>query len=166
VSSNPTHGRMYSIQHYVIKFISGLPRVLRFPPRYNWNIVESGIKHHKPNQTKPINLWKYITMQNVVCFSSPSLIKLHLLHWKIDLQVRWPLLRGPVFLYLTISEHLKSDPWWEGPYKKGTIVTLHLCKESHGNQLACWIYIIKFLRNRKLGIIIIVNWCFISVTGL
>ena len=21
------------------------------PPRYNWNIVESGVKHHKPNQT-------------------------------------------------------------------------------------------------------------------
>jgi hypothetical protein len=20
-------------------------------PRYNWNIVESGVKHHKPNQT-------------------------------------------------------------------------------------------------------------------
>jgi hypothetical protein len=20
------------------------------PPRYNWNIVESGVKHHKPNQ--------------------------------------------------------------------------------------------------------------------
>ena len=26
------------------------------PPRYNWNIVESGAKHHKPNQTKPKQL--------------------------------------------------------------------------------------------------------------
>ena len=23
---------------------------LHWPPWYNWNIVESGIKHHKPNQ--------------------------------------------------------------------------------------------------------------------
>ena len=38
VSSNPVHGEMYSIQHYVIKFVSDLRqvgdflRVLRFTP--------------------------------------------------------------------------------------------------------------------------------------
>jgi len=38
VSSNPTHGEVYLIQYYVIKFVSGLRqvngflRVLRFPP--------------------------------------------------------------------------------------------------------------------------------------
>ena len=38
VSSNPAHGEMYPIKHYVIKFVSGLRqiggfhRVLRFPP--------------------------------------------------------------------------------------------------------------------------------------
>jgi hypothetical protein len=38
VSSNPTHGEVYSIQQYVIKFVtdwwhfSGFLRVLRFPP--------------------------------------------------------------------------------------------------------------------------------------
>jgi hypothetical protein len=39
VSSNPAHGRVYSIQHYVIKFVSELRqvgaaflRVVRFPP--------------------------------------------------------------------------------------------------------------------------------------
>jgi hypothetical protein len=38
VSSNPIHGEVYSIQHYVIKFVSDLPQVggfllvLRFPP--------------------------------------------------------------------------------------------------------------------------------------
>ena len=38
VSSNPVHGEVYSIQHYVIKFVSdlrqvgGFLRVLRFPP--------------------------------------------------------------------------------------------------------------------------------------
>jgi hypothetical protein len=38
VSSNPVHGRVYSIQNYVIKFVSdlrqvgGFLRILRFPP--------------------------------------------------------------------------------------------------------------------------------------
>jgi len=38
VSSNPVHGEVYSIQHYVIKFVNdmwqvgGFLRVLRFPP--------------------------------------------------------------------------------------------------------------------------------------
>jgi len=38
VSSNPAHGEVYSIQHYVIKFVSDLRqvgrflRMLRFPP--------------------------------------------------------------------------------------------------------------------------------------
>jgi hypothetical protein len=38
VSSNPAHGEVYSIQHYVIKFVSdlqqvgGFLRVLQFPP--------------------------------------------------------------------------------------------------------------------------------------
>jgi hypothetical protein len=54
---------VYSIQHYVIKFVSELQQVGSFlqvkiwfpPPRkltvtiYNWKIVESGIKHHNPN---------------------------------------------------------------------------------------------------------------------
>ena len=37
-SSNPDHGELYSIQHYVMKFVNDLrqvdrfPRVLRFPP--------------------------------------------------------------------------------------------------------------------------------------
>jgi hypothetical protein len=64
VSSNPAQGDVYSIQHYVIKFVSdlrqvgGYLRLLRFPPpikltpQYNWNIVESDIKHHKPNPLK------------------------------------------------------------------------------------------------------------------
>jgi hypothetical protein len=57
---NKAHGEVYSIQLYVIKFDSdllqfgGFLRVLRFPPpRYNWIIFESGVKHHNPN-LKPI----------------------------------------------------------------------------------------------------------------
>jgi hypothetical protein len=56
VNSNPFQGEVYSIQHYVIKLVSdlrhvgGFLRVLMFPTtRYNQNIVESGVKHHKPN---------------------------------------------------------------------------------------------------------------------
>ena len=54
VSLNPTHGEVYSIQYYVIKFVSdlwqvgGFLRALRFPspiknwpPRYKWQVVES-----------------------------------------------------------------------------------------------------------------------------
>jgi hypothetical protein len=45
------------LQHYMIKFVidlrkvGGFLRILPFPPpRYNWNIVESGVKHHNPKQ--------------------------------------------------------------------------------------------------------------------
>ena len=49
------------VQHYVIKFVSdlrqvgGFLQILQFPPpikltaRYNWKIIESGIKHHQAN---------------------------------------------------------------------------------------------------------------------
>ena len=56
VSLNPVHCKVYLIQHYVIKFVSDLRQVsgffwvLRFPPRYSWNIVESGVKHHSPTK--------------------------------------------------------------------------------------------------------------------
>ena len=45
-------GEVYSIQHYVIKFVSDLRQVGGFlhqsnwPPRYNFNIVESDVKLH------------------------------------------------------------------------------------------------------------------------
>ena len=65
VSSNPAHGEEYSKQHYVIKFVSDLRQVggfswysgflhqLNWPPRYNWNIVESDVKHYNPDH----DLW-------------------------------------------------------------------------------------------------------------
>jgi hypothetical protein len=61
--------RVYSIEHYVIYFVSNLQhvggflRVFRFPPptklpsRYEWNIVESGVKHHNPYPTLPFYLF-------------------------------------------------------------------------------------------------------------
>jgi hypothetical protein len=50
VSSIPVHGQVYSIQHYVIKFVSDLWQVGGFLRvlRYNWNIVESGVKYYNP----------------------------------------------------------------------------------------------------------------------
>ena len=66
VCNNKTNFTSFCVQHYVIKFVSdlrqvgGFYRVLRFPthkkkkiwpPRYNWNIVESGVKHHQTNQS-------------------------------------------------------------------------------------------------------------------
>jgi hypothetical protein len=74
------------VQHYVIKFVSDLRHVggflwvFRFPstnnkwpPRYCWNIVESGVKHHtsKPIQSscdaKHLN-WMIFDFQTT-CFS-------------------------------------------------------------------------------------------------
>jgi hypothetical protein len=61
VSSNLAHGEMYSIQHYLIKFVSDLRQSEVFsryssflhqqnwPPRYNCNIVESDVHHNNPN---------------------------------------------------------------------------------------------------------------------
>ena len=61
MSWNPAHGGVYLIQHYAIKFVSDLRQVGGFlrkfqfppqknrPPRYNLNIVESGVKHHNPS---------------------------------------------------------------------------------------------------------------------
>ena len=46
--------QVFLMQHYVIKFVSDLRQVGGFlpqynwPPRYNWNIFESGAKHHNP----------------------------------------------------------------------------------------------------------------------
>ena len=58
LSSNPVHCQMYSVQQYVIKFVSDLRQFGDFqwnwPPRYNYNIVESGVKHHKPNEANLI----------------------------------------------------------------------------------------------------------------
>jgi len=35
--SNTTHDEVFSIQHYVITFVSGLRQVGVWPPRYNWS---------------------------------------------------------------------------------------------------------------------------------
>ena len=79
-ASNPIHGEVYSIQHYVIKFVSDLwqvcgflrvhwlPSPINWPPRYNWNIVESGFEYHIP-----FNLFSsYIMASRFSCRDSLS----------------------------------------------------------------------------------------------
>jgi hypothetical protein len=59
VSSNPLHGEVYSIQHYVIEFSSNLRHVSVF--LCHWNIVESGpntISKAKAKTTSITRLYK------------------------------------------------------------------------------------------------------------
>ena len=59
VRSNPGHGHVYLIQHYslsvtcdrsvVFSGYSGFLHQQNWSPQYNWNIVESDIKHHNQN---------------------------------------------------------------------------------------------------------------------
>jgi hypothetical protein len=46
-----TNGRSVIFSRY-----SGFLHKLRWLPGYNWNIVESGVKHHKPNPFKVLKL--------------------------------------------------------------------------------------------------------------
>ena len=85
---NTAHGDVYSIQHYVIKFVSdllqvaGFLQVLRFLPltkqtdhhditENTWNIVGSGIKHYNP---KSLILCKTIIIQGT-CINSRAHIE-------------------------------------------------------------------------------------------
>jgi hypothetical protein len=75
VSSNPTHGEVYSIQHYVIvcQWLAAcwwfsLGTLVSFTnktvPRYNWNIVESGIQHHNPIHQMTCYLQEWYWLEN------------------------------------------------------------------------------------------------------
>jgi hypothetical protein len=43
--------QMYVLYLSYLRQVGGFLRVLWFPPRYSWNIVESGVKHHNPTLT-------------------------------------------------------------------------------------------------------------------
>ena len=66
---------------------SGFLHQLEWPPRYNWNIVESGIKHHNPNPnhvyfvrvvylTTPLNLNYHDRFENI--YYCIQLLTLHI----------------------------------------------------------------------------------------
>jgi hypothetical protein len=59
--------RKYEIQRYVRKIVSDLRQVGGFG-RVLWNIVESGVKHHKPNQASYIHFRSHLYL----CFQSGS----------------------------------------------------------------------------------------------
>ena len=76
VSSNPPHGEMYSLHHYVIKFVDDLRQVSGFSvlsdffqqnwlPRYNWNIAECGVKPHSRIQSQfiRISMFDWVLLQ-------------------------------------------------------------------------------------------------------
>jgi hypothetical protein len=49
LSSNPAHAEVYSMVHYVIKFVSDIQQIDGF---LLGHIVESGVKHHNHNHIK------------------------------------------------------------------------------------------------------------------
>jgi hypothetical protein len=61
VSSNPVYGKVYLIQHYVIKFVSdlrqvgGILRVLRFPPPIKIAEILLKVVLNTINQAKPFS---------------------------------------------------------------------------------------------------------------
>jgi len=91
VSSNPVHGEVYSIQHYVVKFVSvgSFLRELRspppnknWPPRYKWNIIESGAKHLIPPPIRLQRTWLCKISKTILCSSKAYLT----LNWKFNLK--------------------------------------------------------------------------------
>ena len=73
MTTNTADDKVYSTQLYVIKFVSDLRRSVVFSgstkkkwlPWYNWNIVESGVKHHKPN----LSHMKHIILIGLLLFN-------------------------------------------------------------------------------------------------
>ena len=88
MSSKPVHGEVYSIQHYVIKFVSdliqvgGVIRVLRFPPPINWrhDITEILLKValYIVYLTKPITVRLFLYNK---CFSHDLTVRLLMWRW-------------------------------------------------------------------------------------
>ena len=91
------------VQHSVIKFVSDLgqvggflralffPHQLNWPPRYNWNSVESGVKHYKTNQPIIMYLKRNHNWVVVWLVLTPTLAVFQLYrgvnrNWRYDLQ--------------------------------------------------------------------------------
>ena len=105
------------------------------PPRYSWNIVESGIKHYnpKPNQTKPKQtktkqLSKYIAKNNFETHISKLyqittdglMTYTHLIFWDSDASVSFYIGKNPWFSctrcgvrgdYLHLASSIMVESW-------------------------------------------------------
>ena len=77
--------RKYEIQHYERKFVSDLRQVGGFG-RLLWNIVESGVKHHKPNQASLVYI--HVRSHLYLCFQSGSNIYIIFI-WGIKWNKTW-----------------------------------------------------------------------------
>ena len=108
VSSSSAYGEVYSIQHYVIKFINDLwqvesflwvlrfPPPINWPPQYNWNIVESDVKYHIPLIHNVTSNSKIKCLQTEMVFVRTNVIMLSQL---IYIFLTW-LSRLFVYLYI------------------------------------------------------------------
>ena len=73
VSSNPTHGEVYSVQHYVIKFGSDLRQVggffspgILFPPNYRYSILKYYYFASTPSRKSTFPLNRHFHCQKMV----------------------------------------------------------------------------------------------------
>ena len=70
VSSNPVPGKVYSIQYYVIKFVSDLRHVCGFLLVLQFHshdiaeiLLKVALKHHKINQPTLAKIWQYLWLK-------------------------------------------------------------------------------------------------------
>ena len=88
VSSNPADGEVYSIQHYMIKFVSDLRqvgvflRVLRFPPPIKLTVMITEILLNVALNT--ISLTRIELLQNIIIWLSYQSLYFCTIEWK------WP----------------------------------------------------------------------------
>ena len=118
-------GEVYLIQHYVIKFVSDLRQVSGFHwfrspincrPRYNWNIVESGIKYYKPKPQNIDNWWQKISLYHL---RTTHILALHnkIDHFKRIRAVSSNPAHGEVY---SIQHYVfVSDLWQVGDFLQG-----------------------------------------------
>ena len=121
MSSNPDHGEVYSIQHYVTEFVSDLWQVggflrelqfpqwikLNWPPRYNWHSFESGVKH--PQSTKPskplvknLDIWSF---SEFLCYLTFHYFDIELSWWRLYHKCA---VRTSTFLFKKIKIKIKK----------------------------------------------------------
>jgi hypothetical protein len=102
VHSNLTHGEMYSMQLYVINFVRTLlvagrwvsPGTLvsstnqNLPARYNWYIVESGVKHHYP-LFESSRSWHLVPVESNQRLQNCYLLLIHYKHTTVWTKTGW-----------------------------------------------------------------------------
>ena len=95
----------------VFSVYSGFLHQWNWMPRYNWNIVESGIKHHKPNHTKPSSHLRFKMVQQ----KGEKLFQLWV--WVVSLYKESALLpnasQNNTVMYLLIKVYLNYVTTWK-----------------------------------------------------